>query len=507
MWTLHCAGELDADLRRALLAHASEHVRAWAVRLSGDGRELEPDELRALAELARSDGSGLVRLAIASAMPAVPAGPAWRLASALAARAEDADDAYMPRMIWFGIAPHVAGDLDRAFRLAETTRLPALGDFIRWYAATTNQGLDRALASLGGDPETADPETIAHRLGLVAFARRDAWLREPPAIWSAISAQLYAHDDARIRARAESLGASFSDGVVLAKLRASLGESDTRPAERRRAFDVLSRSADRESLPRFLELVDDPAFTSDAITVLARYDAPEIPVVLLARFARLSSGDRQRALATLTARASFAVPLLEVIAAGAVDRKALTSFHIRQLRSLRDKRADALVAELWGDAREASDDVRARIAELGKTYRDAPLWAFESAGGKASFDKLCASCHASTDSAGELGPDLAGSGRNGAEYFLESILDPNAVVGEDFRLSVIVTKTGSVLSGVVREETPERLTLRTPTERIVIEKSAIASREKQSASLMPEGLLDTLEERQVIELLKYLSGL
>ena len=48
---------------------------------------------------------------------------------------------------------------------------------------------------------------------------------------------------------------------------------------------------------------------------------------------------------------------------------------------------------------------------------------------------------------GKLGPDLAGSWRNGLDYFLENIVDPNAVVGENFQLHVLTKKDGTVVSG------------------------------------------------------------
>ena len=54
---------------------------------------------------------------------------------------------------------------------------------------------------------------------------------------------------------------------------------------------------------------------------------------------------------------------------------------------------------------------------------------------------------------GKLGPDLGGSWRNGLSYFLENIVDPNAVVGEAYQLSVITKRDGSVLSGIVDSET------------------------------------------------------
>jgi len=104
-----------------------------------------------------------------------------------------------------------------------------------------------------------------------------------------------------------------------------------------------------------------------------------------------------------------------------------------------------------------------------------------------------------------LGPDLSGSWRNGVDYFVESIVDPNAVVGVDFQLNLITKRDGTVVSGMVERETETALVVRTPTETLNVPRSDIAAREVLAQSLMPPGLLDALPEREVVELLMFLA--
>jgi putative membrane-bound dehydrogenase-like protein len=506
LWTLHAIGALTAEAQAGLLEHGDEHVRAWAIRLATEGRPAAGPLVEDLLAMARSDPSPFVRLALASYLAEAPAPASWDLAEALAAHEEDALDAYLPRMIWFGIAPHVQGDLDRAFALARSTRIPVLADFIRWYAARTEAGLARVLEPLAGAGDGLDLEAARDALRIALFAVEGA-PRTAPASWRTLSARLYEHADAGLRRAAEELGAAFADPELVARMRAVLAGDTADPERRRQAFAVLARAPDAESAPLFIALLDDPAYRQQAIPLLARCDHPEVGPALLARFATFPAADQRRALGALASRASLAKALLEAIAAGRIEKRHLSSFDVRQMRGLEDGAVNELLTRVWGAARETREESRDAISRYGRLYREAPLWAYETRGGQKVFTEVCATCHAVAGVGGKVGPDLAGSARNGLDYYLENLLDPGAVLGEDYKVTVIVKNDGEVLTGLVESETEDAVTLRLLAESRVIKKAEIASREKQDASLMPEDLLKPLTNAQVIELLLYLNSL
>jgi putative heme-binding domain-containing protein len=105
---------------------------------------------------------------------------------------------------------------------------------------------------------------------------------------------------------------------------------------------------------------------------------------------------------------------------------------------------------------------------------------------------------------GKIGPDLAGSERNGLDYFLENIVDPNAVVGTEFQLNLVTKRDGAVVSGMIERESETTLVVRTVTETVNVPKSQIKDRQVLPQSLMPPGLLEAVPEREALELLKYL---
>ncbi len=504
LWTLHSIGALAGDLAERLLRHPDEHVRAWTIRLITEGKPASAARFSRFLAMAASDPSAFVRLALASYLADAPAEQAWPLAGALASHGEDTDDPYLPRMIWYGIAPHVPGAVDRAFALAERTKIPVLRDFIWWYAARTPAGLDGVVSRL--HPDSLETDEARRALNIILFALEGVGSTEQPSSWDRVARRYYAHDDEELRLAAERLGALFGDEAVLSRMRAVLVDESASPERRRQAFEILMRAADAESVPAFLAFLDDAAHRSDVIGLLRRFSSERIAPALIERLGGFPDRDRQRTLGTLTVKASFAVPLLEAVLVGRVEKGSLTSFHIRQLRNLGDDAVNALVTRVWGQARDTTDDARSRLAALAKTFGEAPLWAYDGGAGREVYQKVCSTCHALEEREEKPGPDLAGSGRNGVEYFLESILDPNAVVGEDYQITVVLKNDGTVVSGLVQNETDSALTIRTVDETVVVAKADVAAREKQATSLMPEGLFDTLSEREVIELLKYLTS-
>ena len=73
LWALYATGGLDEKVLQGLLDDASEHVRAWAIRLLCDhGKAPTASTASKFAELAKTDPSPKVRLSLASALQRLP---------------------------------------------------------------------------------------------------------------------------------------------------------------------------------------------------------------------------------------------------------------------------------------------------------------------------------------------------------------------------------------------------------------------------------------------------
>jgi putative heme-binding domain-containing protein len=304
---------------------------------------------------------------------------------------------------------------------------------------------------------------------------------------------------------AERIAAAFGDDTAFPRLRETLANASADKVAREHAFAVLSRAQDRASFPVFLKLLDDAAFRTAAITLLARFDTPEISSALVQRFADFKAADRAATLEALTARPTYAVALLDAVSANKVPRDQLTSFHVTRLTNLKNAEVDKRIAETWGRIHQTPAEKKSQIAKLEKIFNEAPLWAYNAGSGKQHFQKLCAQCHRLGNDGTRLGPELTGAGKHGIRYFLENVIDPDAVIGTDFQATTIETKDGETLSGLLANETPSALTLRSTTGETVVPKANIKQRTTAEKSLMPEGLLESLSEREQIELLKFLT--
>jgi hypothetical protein len=144
LWTFHGSGygfELELDDR-------APEIRAWAVRLRMD-HDFKNDT-RKFVEMARSDKSPLVLLALASALQKIPTADRWDLASELMARGEVADDVTIPLMLWYGIEPLVPADRSRAVAMVTACRTPLIRQFVARRAIEADDELPGG-ANLGRD--------------------------------------------------------------------------------------------------------------------------------------------------------------------------------------------------------------------------------------------------------------------------------------------------------------------------------------------------------------------
>jgi putative heme-binding domain-containing protein len=121
----------------------------------------------------------------------------------------------------------------------------------------------------------------------------------------------------------------------------------------------------------------------------------------------------------------------------------------------------------------------------------------------------CALCHKVQAQGGEVGPDLSHiGGKFDRPHLIESLLEPSRQIVEGFRTSVVVTVDGRTLTGIVREQSPERIVLFDAAGgRHVVATRDVEQRETSPASLMPERLETLLTREQFTDLIAYLESL
>jgi len=506
MWTLHCMNKLGPAVFKPALASSNEYVRAWAIQLAAESAWFSrTDQARSilgatLISMAKSDESLFVRRYLASAIPRV-GNAGWSIAQAICSRPDGGSDRDLPMLLWQNMAPLVLRDPERAFELATTTKIPAIADYIYWYAAANSAEARERLVKMLSTPDTNERVRL---MDLLQLAVRDARISAAPTSWSTQSKSLYTAADRRLADAAISVGVAFADPAAFQLVRQRIEEGKLNRDGLLRALRMLSSDASAENLPLYLKLLSRPDVAAQVIPLLARFNDPSVPDQLLSRLKDWKGAELSAAMETLSSRVAWANLVLDRIADDQLPKSILTAFYARQMASLGNQTLNQRLEKEWGRLGQSSAELKGEISKLAIAYKAAPLWAYSDEAGAGHFKKLCSQCHLPNAQSEALAPKLAGTGAKGVDYIVENVLDPNAVIGRDFQSRIIVTNEGRVLTGLVEKETETSLTIRTLNDSVTIAKSEIDEQSISPNSFMPEGLLKTLNEREKIELLKYL---
>ncbi len=312
--------------------------------------------------------------------------------------------------------------------------------------------------------------------------------------------------DAGVRAQARGLAVTFGSAAAIAGARKTLNDHGTPAGERLAALDSLLGIKDASLAPVLQELLADEQVRGAALRGLAAYDDANTGGAILKRYGSFAPPERKDALTTLASRAGWAKELLAAVASGTVQGKDVSADVVRQLRSLKNAELDAEVAKVWGVVRDSPEEKKARIGQLKTLLTAKGARPDDLSRGRRLFSNNCQQCHSLYETGGHVGPDLTGSNRADLDYLLENVVDPNAVIPNDYRTTEIETKDGRLVLGIVKREDERSLTIVMPNEDLVLPKGEIKERSLRAMSMMPEGLLDSLPEQDIRDLVAYLRG-
>jgi len=258
-------------------------------------------------------------------------------------------------------------------------------------------------------------------------------------------------------------------------------------------------------LPAILrQLLSDTSLRGAAIRALAQFDDPQTPDSLIAMYAKFSDSHQRDARNSLATRANFAQRLLLAVEAGQIPKSDLTADLIQQLRNLNSPEVDALLKKVWGVARDSDPDKQREIARFKAMFQAGGSQPGDSSRGRTVFDKVCAQCHTLFGTGGKVGPDLTGSNRSDLDYILQNMVDPNAVVPNDYLSWDIETKDNRMLTGLIKAQTDQTVTVVTANETLMLARGEIETMQQNRLSMMPDGLLLPLGEQDVRDLIMYL---
>jgi putative membrane-bound dehydrogenase-like protein len=521
LWTLVSKGDLPQDFHRQLLKADDPDIRAWGVRAAQP--DSEPEIRKLVLGLVR-DAHPDVRLqAVVAARKLAP--PDTRTALFLDSLVHGEHDSaeLLPRIVWRNVEPllthhshQVAQWLDQ--NSSSSRALP--GEFlVRLVDRLTVERVERSPAirlALEHAWQRGDVNLVGRCLAAVVQRAVDDEL--PRERLQPI------HERFGPRLRARAIDAENDPGMLpVLALAVLLGDGE--PISR--ALDVVAKPGrDHDASGRLLLLRaliqaapnrvveslgrmlhggahPDERFLVDAMTALRRLDSPEVGQHVVNVFGKLPPRFRPQALDLLTSRPAWSRQLIEAVKTEKIAAKELNVNQIRSMLSFADRQLSDAVRSVWGHVRMDRSPDRDQVIARMRLVLDAGRG--DPAAGVKVFEKVCAQCHKLRGGGSDVGPDLAGVGRNSLEQLLSNLLDPNLVIGKDYQARIVAATDGRVVTGLLVEDSPERVVLKVAGGKLeIVPRSQIEVMRDSAVSLMPEDLEKQVSDQEFRDLVAFL---
>ena len=184
-----------------------------------------------------------------------------------------------------------------------------------------------------------------------------------------------------------------------------------------------------------------------------------------------------------------------------------------------DEEVDALIEYIRSAPDVAAEETvttpslrQALMTEGSATLVRDALAAGDAARGATLFHEphmACNKCHLLGDKENTLGPDLANLPADAtSEHLVDSILDPSRSIRRGYESVTLMLQSGQTVTGFIEEERGGTVVLRDPAAngaKVVIRADEIEARKVSETSIMPEGQMNQLADRQqFLDLLRFL---
>jgi putative heme-binding domain-containing protein len=186
--------------------------------------------------------------------------------------------------------------------------------------------------------------------------------------------------------------------------------------------------------------------------------------------------------------------------------KGMTEQEIQPLKDI----LDAPPAEVAAAPTEARPIVKEWTKDEVSSLLQTKLLHRDFDRGKAMFAAAnCYKCHRFDGDGGAVGPDLTIlSGRFSAHDILESVMEPDKVISDQYAAVNVITTDGKTITGRISNFGGGNIVVNTdmldPTALVEIKPDEIEELETASVSMMPSGLMNTLNESELLDLFAFL---
>ncbi len=521
-WALLGTGHLEEEFLLRVLAAPENDLRAWGVRAAGNLAPVSDRVAERVAGLAE-DSAPEVLLQVATAAGKIEQLDAVELLARVLVRC--GNDTLIPHIVWQNLHPRLVREAESFVRHAVELKAWGAEGFRRMWPYLVDRLLARPVqaepvARLAQALEQARREGDKHAAGLVEQMLAQVASRTQSGELSGQGLQslrkrllptlrqLIADASGSLRLQALLLAATWNDRAGVEAARKLVAQSNAPASSRLAALAALVAVQDAQALPlaRAILLEKDTSQQVKARTVqtLGGLRSPEVAAVLLELYPRLEPPIQAQAVALLCQRADWTRTLLEAMGRKQVPPAALNATLAQSILARGDKQLAELLRRHWGTLRRKRNPQRERVvAQMRYFIRRHPGDPFR---GRQVFDKLCGQCHKLFGRGQDVGPDLTSNGRNSFDQLLSNVFDPSLVIGAAYQARTVVTDEGKVLTGLVVEDSPQRVVLKLQGgKQEVIPRDRIEAMQVSPLSMMPEDIEKQLKPQEIADLFAYLT--
>ena len=429
--------------------------------------------------------------------------------SALAARlAEEFPGDFDPKyadFLWQLEADRALPYLSRAVRNSSLS----LDDRLRALRAVGDRGDRAAARTIAGLVADSNPEIASAAFDKLSRQLFSRWVdqRKDPVVVSAIRRAL---GNERLQTPALDLAESLGDPAYGTQLAGIARDAKSPLANRARALTALGATRDARYLPilgaaaaqgpiefraaavRAIGLSQPPDLSARMEQLLLASDAPnEVAAEAIKLLGRNDEGLNR--ILDLE-QAGNLPPQVKTLATNLAHRsrdEAVLARAEEILPAPKDKANNTLPANPYAIVNRLGDPEKGRLV-------------FNNTQGA-----KCSSCH-SLDGKKELaGPTLSAiASKYDKRGLLDAILNPSAGIAPEYYVYILDTTSQGLVVGVLAEDTEEQVIVRNEFgDEIRLKPEDIVDRRKSDLSMMPEDIVNTMTEEELINLLEFLTTL
>jgi putative heme-binding domain-containing protein len=364
------------------------------------------------------------------------------------------------------------------------------------FSARADPQLDAIVNALQGiDDPGIQASFLKGMLGGLA-GQRDVG---PPKGWAELKSKLEKQGNEEVLGLVGQIGQVFGDESAGDSALTTLLDKKASLDDRKIALSGLVAQKNPKLPPKLALLLDQPIGT-EAIRAYSAFDFKAGPRILLSRYSKLGPEERRVVVETLASRKSYARALVVAMGKGKVAKEEIPAYVARNLHAMLGDSFE----KVYGKVQPVSAGQDKLIAKYKSMVLASDMSQADASKGRAIYQRTCLACHIMYGEGGKIGPELTGSNRSDLDYFLLNVLAPSYDVPEGDRMVIITSKDGQVSVGNVIEENANKVVLNMVGQQSVIAKTDVKTRVTSKISMMPEGLLLTLKDPEILDLIKYL---